>query len=314
MIKKISIGLISFILGWQLLLAQNLDSGIIARYCFDNNFLDSSTNNFPSVVYGNPVFIADRFGNDSSASLFNGSTDYIRCVIGSHSALAVSVWVRSPFPIMNDFPTIFDYGTKAFCLQVDGYTGATAYDYGKAANVVNDSIYVFTNYMLSDGAWHHLFVDVGFSGTGPRMYLDGMYQNHHPWYIGMDAISHYFCIGRVDTSENLWDNYYAGEIDEMRIYDRYLTEYEITKLYNPSFAIEKIQKKVFYIYPNPVKDKLWIESFVKEYDIVIYNSNGETIRYEKNVKKILFGDLKKGIYFIKIQCKNYQVVKKIIKI
>jgi Secretion system C-terminal sorting domain/Concanavalin A-like lectin/glucanases superfamily len=314
LIKKISIGLILFILGWQLLSAQNLDSGIVARYCFDNNFLDSSTNNYSSVVYGNPVFVADRFGNDSSASLFNGSTDYIRCVIGSHPALAVSVWVRFPFPITNDFPTIFDYGTKAFCLQVDGYTGATAYNYGKVANVVNDSIHVFTNYMLSDGAWHHLFVDVGFPGIGPRIYFDGMYQNHHPWYIGMDVISQYFCIGRVDTSENLWDNYYAGEIDEMRVYNRYLTEFEIIKLYNPSFGFEKNQKESFYLYPNPVKEILWIDTFVHDYYILIYDSNGNKLIYEKSKRKLFLGNLQRGVYFVKIQCDNYKIVKKIIKL
>lgn len=315
MLRKFSTYLLIVILGCKISSAQNnLDSGLIARYAFNNNFLDSSSNNYHATIYGNPIFVADRFGNDSSACWFNGTTDYLRANIGYHSAIGVSVWFRTPYPIQNNYPSIFDYGTKAFSAQIDGYTGASfPYDYGKAAAVVNDTLFVFTQLMISDADWHHIYVDAGFPGYGPRIYLDGYYQNNYPWYVPLNVQSHQFCIGRLDTAESLWANYWIGEIDELRIYNRYLSENEINRLYNPSFNLPKNQLKTVEIYPNPIHDILYIKTKQKNYRIKLFNLQGELLLNEKNCNTIQMQDFVAGVYLISVEIEGKKQVLKIVK-
>ncbi len=310
-----SILLVHIILGWNICSAQNnLDSGLIARYAFDNTFLDSTSNNYHGTAYGNPVFVPDRFGNDNSACWFNGTTDYIRANIGYHPAIGVSVWIRTPYPIQNNYPSIFDYGTKAFSAQIDGYTGASfPYDYGKAAAIVNDTLFVFTQLMISDADWHHLYVDAGFPGYGPRVYLDGYYQNNYPWYVSLNIQSTVFCIARVDTSESLWANYWVGEIDELRIYNRYLSENEINRLYNPSFNLQKNQQKIVEIFPNPLHDILYIRTTHKDFRVELYNLQGQLLLNEKNCNSIQMQDFVAGVYLVSVEIEGKKQMLKIVK-
>lgn len=73
-------------------------------------------------------------------------------------------------------------------------------------------------------------------------------------------------------------------------------------------------KSKFKIFPNPVKDKIFIETSDKLKNIEVFDETGRIIQSIINPEKIInFSSYKKGIYFIKINTSNNQYVQKIIK-
>lgn len=65
----------------------------------------------------------------------------------------------------------------------------------------------------------------------------------------------------------------------------------------------------FSIYPNPVKDELFVSGLKKEADYQIFTADGRLIKKGKTDKKIEVSILQKGIYFIKILNSNLKFVK-----
>lgn len=91
---------------------------------------------------------------------------------------------------------------------------------------------------LSNGAWHHVAVLVDDSGV--QFYIDGKSiasvvpagaSNDRAFFTDLDKISH-FAIGLHQTSESNATNYFNGEMDELHIYNRALTNAEINYLYD----------------------------------------------------------------------------------
>lgn len=86
-------------------------------------------------------------------------------------------------------------------------------------------------------------------------------------------------------------------------------------------GLENYEKAGFAIYPNPVKDYLFIDGQENPnsnfYNVDIRNIDGESVRQEKienNFGKIFLGGISPGIYFIRItDHKNRVVTKKIVK-
>jgi hypothetical protein len=71
----------------------------------------------------------------------------------------------------------------------------------------------------------------------------------------------------------------------------------------------------FEIYPNPVNDRLYIETqtlTIEIYDIYGRRQVAETPRHQGNLT-IDLENLKSGIYFVKINTEKGNIVKRIIK-
>lgn len=67
------------------------------------------------------------------------------------------------------------------------------------------------------------------------------------------------------------------------------------------------------IYPNPVSDKLYINTSEEILKTVLFDVNGRIINTKKNNKTVDFSDISKGIYLIKIVTDKGIINKKIIK-
>jgi hypothetical protein len=65
----------------------------------------------------------------------------------------------------------------------------------------------------------------------------------------------------------------------------------------------------FSIYPNPVKDELFVLGLKKETNYDIFTADGRLVKKGKTDKKIGVSLLQKGVYFIKILNSNLKFVK-----
>jgi len=171
------------------------------------------------------VFNLDRMGQVNRAMSFDGVDDYVDCgndeSLNITDEITVSVWVKSP--VAHDGRIVYKYEAgQGYYLTISPTTGVAR---GVVFGDTTVEITGTTN--LADSNWHHvvftrkiggnlnLYVD-GVSDVAPVSSPTGTLENEATLYIGQDvAYAHHF----------------NGAIDEVRIYNRALSEEEITSLY-----------------------------------------------------------------------------------
>ena len=205
--------------------------GLVAYYPFNGNANDESGNGNNGTVIGHVELAPDRFGNVNSAYRFFGEPlNYIS--VPDNESLHCSVFTLNGWA----YSDAEDYGSGVLVNKgrdiSNGSYRLTVRSVG-ASNLyggVNDAMveeYPTTN------AWHMVTGTV--EGNKARFYLDGVlmdeatlsnpfeYSNTEPLALGM----HYY-----DGVPSSWAYAFLGVLDDVRIYNRVLTQSEITALYN----------------------------------------------------------------------------------
>jgi len=204
--------------------------GPIGYWNFDEGY---GTTAYDSTGYGNDGTITGatwvQNGKKGKALSFNGSSDYVDC--GNDESLefgtgdfSISAWVKTSGN-SEDWAGILWKGK----VNDPAPNYEPSYSFSKSGS--SDSYFFNAGHWadrasfgaLEDGEWHYL-VGVVDSGVS-KAYLDGKYQNQS---IATDSdYSTSFKIGIGVLSRN-----FNGLIDEVRIYDKALSENEVKQLYN----------------------------------------------------------------------------------
>jgi len=235
----------------------NINNGLVAYYPFNGNANDESGNGNNGTVYG-ATLTQDRFGNIDKAYYFNGINNFIEIIpnslITSFGDFTLSAWIKndgwksqSPY----DRQYIFD-GHAAGKEVYGGWfkQGFTIYyDNIDSVNTANSGI-MFSEYDYTDIAgfyktsnslsqWHNIILIRKNSNT--KMLFDNeevplsqgtqkadIIDMNHPWYIGT------FCGNNPNylVSGKHFNYSFKGTIDEIRIYNRTLSDNEISALQN----------------------------------------------------------------------------------
>lgn len=209
--------------------AQMPTAGLIAYYPFDGNANDGTVYANHGTVMGAQLS-ADRHGASGKSYHFNGTSQYIDCGSVANlnplltNAISISVWVR------------FDgLAGNQFILGKWGMGGPSAVSYHIGKDNTNRLVFnlnntglteVISTYPLSTGTWYHLVAKAG--GDGIILYLNGTVigqSNGRLTFINPGTQP--FRIG-FETSSNA---YFNGSIDDIRIYNRVLTDTEIATLF-----------------------------------------------------------------------------------
>ena len=205
---------------------------------------DSSGNGHDGIFKGNPQWVAGHVG---SALEFDGVDDYVLCVDRTGTApgdypaqlmpemLTVSCWLKlNAFAYFSSFVgNGIDTGDDecGFFLYNSGWIGESGKDFGLAIRTETAMNYVETENIYETDTWYHLAAT--YDGTNVSIYVDGSLA------VGPTAVGgplrwasrttgnypERFAIGVwLDPGYNLWIN---GTIDDVRYYNRPLTEEEI---------------------------------------------------------------------------------------
>ena len=81
----------------------------------------------------------------------------------------------------------------------------------------------------------------------------------------------------------------------------------------PALSIDDQKLTNISIYPNPLKDKLFIQGLSEVSEISIYDVLGKLVLAKTTSSEIEVSNLKKGIYTIKIVTEQKETVQKFIK-
>jgi len=215
--------------------------GPVANYPFDGNTDDASGFGNHAVSMG-AVFTEDRFGSPNSAMLVGG-TGHLEAADSSSlditDAFTVSAWFRQD-DMISTFAVLAGKGMNtAYSISV--YFGNSwacpdpVAERGIQVTIAGYSMR-FTDGPFFDcgtGEWRHVAVTVGASNGVLHpisLYVDGSFVETR--HMGGMPGNNTAPLGIGKDGETL--NWFAGAIDDLRLYNRELSPGEVARLYEPS--------------------------------------------------------------------------------
>jgi len=219
-----------------------LNNGLVAYYPFNGNANDESGNGNHGTNYGATI-TSDRFGNTNKAYYFDGNAE----ITVPHSTYfnietwSISVWYQTTASDLHPYRIT----SKSGYFPQSNYL-AILFDpasvYGSAWNGSTE-IQTRDNQATNDGDWHHVVYIRDNSSHKYYLYVDNILKETDDDIFGNLSNTSILYIGSIYGPAN---QKWVGEIDDIRIYNRALTESEIQLLYNE----EGVQTSVSLLTPN----------------------------------------------------------------
>lgn len=217
--------------------------GLVGYWPFNGNANDESGNGNNGTVNG-ATLTADRFGNISSAYNFNGINNFIQCLNAGPSgnpSITASFWLKSN---QSSYGHIIGYGKNAvsgndFRIYINDHCVSNSiafdtYDNAKELSTsYNDSwdFYVVTY----DGT-------LGTNTTNAKIYKNGTLLTSVCFEVNISntniAAQIPITFGRYHGTAQT--GFYNGNLDDIGMWNRVLTQQEITNLYNANQCITNI--------------------------------------------------------------------------
>lgn len=203
--------------------AQVPTNGLVAYYPFNGNANDESGNGIDGVNYG-ATLTSDRFNVPGKAYSFNGSS-YIGMVSNSqlpqgNEARSASVWVYNSISanqVIIEWGEVDQFKRSNIGIRdVDGIVGYSIYG--------DDLATVST---IRDGKWHNIVLT--YDGITTRLYVDGTFESSKNM-IPSNTQGNTLFVGK--NHRGSIEEYNVGKIDDIRIYNRALSDCEIQYLYH----------------------------------------------------------------------------------
>jgi formylglycine-generating enzyme required for sulfatase activity len=200
-------------------------TGLIAYWPFDGNANDASGNGHNGIVHG-ATLTEDRCGNPNSAYLFDGSNGYIEVPHANElnpEDLTIALWVN-----FNQY----DSGVSNVMVDKTVWAPDTGYYLSYSSNeglffAVNDDVYRHASNVHPDlNTWTHFAATYERALGTTEIFVNGQSlgkQTGAP-FMGAPTVPLYFGKIRHD------DYGTRGKLDEIRIYNRALSESEIIVL------------------------------------------------------------------------------------
>ncbi len=222
-----------------LTMAQNVPNyvptnGLVGWWPFNGNANDESVNNNNGTVYG-AALTTDRFGNPNEAYSFDGNSDFMQ--ISNSTSLnfiqgTINIWFstsQTTFMNLIERNIFSNASNENWVLAINQTTSGDLSLYTKhnsnciagngwQTNLVNQSL------LLNN--WHMLTGAIQNSTT--EIYLDGLLVNTFNTLSLMDI-----CGGDIQIARH-WLNdprFFSGKLDDIGIWNRALTQQEISDLY-----------------------------------------------------------------------------------
>ncbi len=228
--------------------SQSLTDSLVLHYKLNGTAIDETNNSLDGTV-NNVGFTADRFGNPSNAGSFNGSTSYISIpassLLKTSFPFSISAWVKinqlptqGAYPIFanDESPTQSSYhGAWISILQ----SGRVQANYGNGGSASSQFRYTRESITsLSAGQWY--MVTAVYNSTADiDIYIDCSPSQGN--VSGNSSISMQYSnaagaagrrIGNVNGGQPTSIHYFNGSIDQIRFWNRSLTQTDITALCN----------------------------------------------------------------------------------
>ena len=226
MSKKL-IYLVSFVLVLGIVLtsaANAADANLMGWWKFDGDALDSSGNERHGTLNGSPTFVPGVFGQalECQANPDYVTIDGYKGILGTH-AFSITAWVRTTNTAIGQ---ILHWGTHSDGQRVEFRINSNRLRIsGGGGNVQGNTV-------LTDGEWYHVAATVienaSASSGDVTFYVDGQEDTiASTASIRWDIVANPTLDVTIGWRPTQQDRPFIGNIDDVRIYDKVLTQEEV---------------------------------------------------------------------------------------
>jgi hypothetical protein len=268
-------------------------NGLVGWWPFNGNANDESGNGNNGTVNG-ATLTTDRFGDANKAYSFDGVDDIISVNRNYMSAFSLSIWFSSSNlteynPLIDAFDENWEIQLKNTVPDFVSFISSNNYqEFMSSQTTVNNS-------------WYNLVCN--FSSNIVEFYLNGNLTDQFNVNPLFNNNGNYFFGASLSGA----DQYYNGKLDDIGIWNRALTQQEITDLYNATnLGMDNLLGDDLKIYPNPTNDYITIDAgnlaTTIGYRIKIEDVHGQEVFQSAVNQKQFYVDLSKwsgnGLYFV----------------
>jgi hypothetical protein len=201
------------------------DSSCKALYALENNALDESGN-----YNGTPTSMTYGTGISGKCGVFNGTSSYIDTTYSpaSASAITISFWINTaityPNPIMgttgassyNGILLYINSTTKTLHAECNDSTAISLWSINSVSSI---SVSSFVHCVIS---W-----DGTTSSNGVKLYVNNVLESQGTAVKTAFANGTTLKLGKQGTAAG----YFNGSLDQIRVFNKALTQTEVTQLY-----------------------------------------------------------------------------------
>lgn len=200
-------------------IGTSIDMGLLGRFEFNGNLKDTTGQIAPGVsTAGRVLFTADRKEVKNRAIYFNEAYGVFVNNVPLDTNMSVSVWVRYEILPTNYFIRFVE-GSSSFGLaQMENKFQGSYWN-------PNGGQYVGSQPM--NKSWHHLVATR--DNNSMKFYIDGKFIGSAASAGGAPTTMSEYMIGYCF---NAGYKYWKGAMDDLRIYNRVISQTEIQALYN----------------------------------------------------------------------------------
>jgi hypothetical protein len=211
--------------------AGSAGDGIIGHWNFDefggSTATDVSGAGNHGALMNGPSWILGRFG---AALSFDGNNDHVMVQspdLDLSGDFTISVWLR--FTQTNNDADVLRQGSAGtspvhYKIEMKDNQIRVRLVGSNRSTVLEDN-----SSSRNDGEWHLIVVTR--EGTDSRLYIDGNVIDTNSRWAGDLSNPANLSFGSKDTGD---DDHYAGDLDDIRFYNRALSQQEIDTLFNPT--------------------------------------------------------------------------------
>lgn len=273
---------------------------LLASYPFDGNANDTTINGLNGTPY-NVSSAINRFGAPAGAYNFDGTDSYIELPEDFDlPERSINLWFKAD-TIDDEYRHIYvsdNSGTVNGSTQIVVYrlSGTTyiRYTTGLSSGMVSVPVVQNTWNMATlvrnaDSTYYYL------NGTLVGSHING---NEHSTSGSTNAL--------IGTSR-LFDRYFAGDIDDVQIFDCALTASDIENFFDVTSIAENQKSTTLTVFPNPSDGEFSVKipETLTGCSVSIFDSHGKMVFHSENNSAgiILFSmkEFSSGLYFLKLQ-------------
>jgi len=213
-------------------------NGLVAYYPFNGNANDASGNNNNGTVNG-ATLTTDRFGNANSAYSFDGISNYINIansiLPSTSTSLTISLWFLSADTdahLILDRSGATNTSKYGITLNLNSSNQTVLSAGGENGNCTGTCACFSSSISPSATTWNNVILVKDLSLNTEKLYLNGILIANRNTFCYTNFTSP-TAIGRGNSYYAPYgDGYTNGKIDDVGIWNRALTEAEITTIYN----------------------------------------------------------------------------------
>jgi len=203
-------------------------NGLVGWWPFNGNANDESGNGNNGTVNG-ATLTSDRFGNVGKAFSFNGLSDYIELGniqgLNSNSGISMSIWIN----ILNGNSS----GAYLFLIAPNpngSFTTSQTDTISVSVTNCSCGIDLGSKFLLQKNVWSNVTMSYDLISGTQKLYINGVLVD-----VKTEQLYSYYTINNSNSrigNYHFNSFYFKGLLDDAMVFNRALTQQEITQLYN----------------------------------------------------------------------------------